>query len=119
MKIVKNKLAPPFKTAEFELEFGKGISNESEIIDLAIKHKFITKAGAIYNHNGQIFRGKDSLKNFLLANNSVKEELVTQLREKLIHDEKEPEPEDEEGVHSEEIVSADSTDEEALAAVEA
>ncbi|KAK4602617.1 hypothetical protein RGQ29_011585 [Quercus rubra] len=121
VKIVKNKLAPPFKTAQFELEFGKGISRETEIIDLAVKHKFLSKAGAFYYYNDQNFRGKDALKKFLAENESVREELTVKLKEKLLRAEtqKEPETETVDGNLTEEVVSPDSTDEEGVTAVEA
>ncbi|XP_050270205.1 DNA repair protein recA homolog 3, mitochondrial [Quercus robur] len=121
VKIVKNKLAPPFKTAQFELEFGKGISRETEIIDLAVKHKFLSKAGAFYYYNDQKFHGKDVLKKFLAENESVREELTVKLKEKLLRAEtqKEPETETVDGNLTEEVVSPDSTDEEGVTAVEA
>ncbi|XP_031276806.1 DNA repair protein recA homolog 3, mitochondrial isoform X2 [Pistacia vera] len=114
VKIIKNKLAPPFKTAQFELEFGKGICREAEIIDLALKHKFITKSGSFFGLNGQSFHGKDAFKRFLSQNDSVREELVTKLKEKLQISDKEPE-----AGATEDIVTPDSTDEEAVTAVEA
>lgn len=120
VKIVKNKLAPPFKTVQFELEFGKGICREAEIIDLGLKHKLLSKAGSFYNLNGQNFHGKDALKRFLAENESEREELAAKLREKLRPgSEKEPETEATNGDLAEESVSADSTDEEAVAAIEA
>ena len=121
MKIVKNKLAPPFKNAQFELEFGKGISRESEIIDLGLKHKFISKSGAHYNLNGQNFHGKDALKRFLAGDDGAQEELTTKLREKLFDAEieKETEAESTDDCTTEEVVSGDSTEEEAVAALEA
>jgi len=85
VKVVKNKLAPPFKTAEFELEFGKGICKETEIIDLSVQHKLILKAGAMYYYNEQNFRGKDALKSFLAEKYSALEELETKLREKVLN----------------------------------
>ncbi|XP_077228231.1 recA DNA recombination family protein [Tasmannia lanceolata] len=124
VKIVKNKLAPPFKTAEFELEFGKGISRDSEIIDLACKHKFIIKGGgAFYNLNGQNFRGKDAIKRYFAENEGAREELMVKLREKLVpQTEKKIDPEIEapSGDQSEEIVSSETTtDEETATAIEA
>ncbi|ONH97748.1 hypothetical protein PRUPE_7G207400 [Prunus persica] len=114
VKIVKNKLAPPFRTVHIELEFGKGICRESEIIELGVKNKFVTKSGSHYNLNGQNFHGKDALKRFLAENNTAMEELTTKLREKLVDvvtdNEAETEP-------MEEIVSPDSTDEDAVTAV--
>lgn len=123
VKIVKNKHAPPFKTAQFELEFGKGICRDSEIIDLGLKHKFITKAGgAFYNFNGQSFRGKDAIKRYFAENEGVRDEVMTKLKEKLMQNDTEKKhdsgSETAEDV-SEEIVASDTTDEEIVAAVEA
>ncbi|CAH9098548.1 unnamed protein product [Cuscuta europaea] len=86
VKIVKNKLAPPFRTAEFQLEFGKGICRESELIELGLKHKFITKTGgAFYTMNDQSFRGKDAIKTYLADNAGLREDLTMKLSEKLFH----------------------------------
>ncbi|GFY93971.1 recA DNA recombination family protein [Actinidia rufa] len=116
VKIVKNKHAPPFKTAQFELEFGKGICLESEIMELGCKHKFITKVGgAVYSMNGQSFRGKDAIKQYLAENANAKEELMTKLREKLLGFEVDREKEsDIDEDPAEEIISPDSTDEEEM-----
>ncbi|XVE97976.1 hypothetical protein REPUB_Repub03eG0065300 [Reevesia pubescens] len=121
VKIVKNKLAPPFKIAEFELEFGKGISREGEIIELATKYKFVTKAGSFYTFNDQKLHGKDAFKNFLAENESAREELVMKLREKLLEAESKKERQTDilDGDTSEETVSPDTTDEEAVSAIEA
>ncbi|KAK0571027.1 hypothetical protein LWI29_010008 [Acer saccharum] len=116
-KIVKNKLAPPFKTVQFELEFGKGINRESEIIDASLHHKFITRAGGFYSFNEQTFRGKDALKQYMAENESLKEELMTKLKEKILGANKE-EPEAgaiDEDV-SEETVSTDKIDEKRIEA---
>ncbi|GAB2291839.1 hypothetical protein Dimus_026090 [Dionaea muscipula] len=127
VKVVKNKLAPPFKTAEFELMFGKGISREAEIIDLGVKHKFITRSGSFYNLNGQFFQGKENFKHHLVENVSAREELMVKLREKLLHaDEvKEKDPDSVDAQVSEEggepveevIVSSETTDEDVAAEV--
>ncbi|KAF5945906.1 hypothetical protein HYC85_016134 [Camellia sinensis] len=123
VKIVKNKHAPPFRTAQFELEFGKGICQETELIELGSKHKFITKGGAFYSMNGQSFRGKDAIKQYLAANPSVKEELMMKLREKLLDSEEDKGKESEaEAVDTDPtgaVVSSDTTDEEEISAVEA
>ncbi|KAK9098691.1 hypothetical protein Syun_025736 [Stephania yunnanensis] len=124
VKIVKNKHAPPFKTAQFELEFGKGISRESELVELGCKHKFITKAGgAFYNFNGQSFRGKDAVKRYLAENDDIREELMNKLRNKLMHNDseksRESELESSDQEPREEPMSLDTTDEEVIAAVEA
>ncbi|XP_068645730.1 DNA repair protein recA homolog 3, mitochondrial isoform X1 [Aristolochia californica] len=125
VKIVKNKHAPPFKTAQFELEFGKGICRDSEVIELGCKHKFITKGGgAMYSMNSQSFRGKDAIKRYFAANPDAREELMAKLREKLMHETekaKEPQPETESREEDpvEETLAVDGTDEEAATAVEA
>ncbi|XP_009785381.1 DNA repair protein recA homolog 3, mitochondrial [Nicotiana tabacum] len=123
VKIVKNKHAPPFRTAEFELEFGKGISREAELIDLGVKHKLITKGGGgYYSINNQSLRGRDAVKHFLAENDSVREDLMMKLREKLWdHGDKEK-GSDVESIHVdpvEEAVLNDTTDEDAATAVEA
>ncbi|KAH7855003.1 hypothetical protein Vadar_020099 [Vaccinium darrowii] len=123
VKIVKNKHAPPFKTAEFELEFGKGICRESEIIELGCKHNFITKiGGAYYRMNEQSFRGKDAIKQYLAGNPNAREELMVKLRETLLGSETDKENDCEteplDGAPSEEI-TLDSADEEVISAVEA
>lgn len=110
---MKNKLAPPFKTVQFELEFGKGICKNSEIIDLGLKHKFITKAGAMYYYGSQSACGKEAFKRFLNENENIREELVIKIREKLLTEtQKKPELEEE---VPEGRISNDSTDEEATA----
>lgn len=121
VKVVKNKLAPPFKTAQFELEFGKGICQEAELIDLGVKHKFISRSGGYYDLDGETYRGKDVLKKFLAENESAKEELLGKLREKLLYAGTEEEPETDAVTPdpTDEIVSSDSTDEETVTAVEA
>ncbi|XP_020888477.1 DNA repair protein recA homolog 3, mitochondrial isoform X1 [Arabidopsis lyrata subsp. lyrata] len=120
VKIVKNKLAPPFRTAQFELEFGKGICKITEIIDLSIKHKFIAKNGTFYNLNGKNYHGKEALKRFLKQNESDQEELMKKLQDKLIADEaadKETESESEEEDSLRVVVSPDNTDDESPALV--
>lgn len=121
VKIVKNKLSPPFKTVQFELEFGKGICRESELIDLGLKHKFLVRAGSFYNYNGQSFRGKEALRQFLAENDVAREELTMKLRQELLDfgSGKEQGTEATGGEPVEGIISADATDEEAVIAVEA
>ncbi|XP_006662885.1 protein RecA-like [Oryza brachyantha] len=90
VKIVKNKHAPPFKTVNLEIEFGKGLSRESEIIELGCKHKFITKSGVFYHMNGQNFHGKDALKCYLAENKDVLESLMSMIKESIIQQESRP-----------------------------
>lgn len=123
VKIVKNKHAPPFRTAQFELEFGKGICQEAEVIELGCKHKLITKSGCFYNLNGKNYHGKDALKRYLAENGSVKDELMVKLREKLIKCEPEKDAEIDieagEGGMTEVVASVETSDEELVTAVEA
>ncbi|XP_019462562.1 PREDICTED: DNA repair protein recA homolog 3, mitochondrial-like [Lupinus angustifolius] len=121
VKVVKNKLAPPFKTAQFELEFGKGICREAEIIELSLKYKLISKAGSMYYYNDQNFRGKDALKNFLADNHSILAELEMKLREKLLNADTKKVLDSDVIIRdvTEEVATLDSTDEETAAIVEA
>jgi len=85
VKVVKNKVAPPFKQTEFEILYGEGISREGELIDLGVQHGLINKAGAWYSYNGdRIGQGKDNVRNFLKENPEIAQELEAQLREKLL-----------------------------------
>lgn len=83
IKVVKNKIAPPFKEAEFDIMFGKGISREGDVLDLAAKEGIVEKSGAWYAYNGnKIGQGRENSKNFLLANQEMCEELEAKVREK-------------------------------------
>ncbi|WP_294494462.1 recombinase RecA [uncultured Ruminobacter sp.] len=82
VKVVKNKVAPPFKTADFQILYGKGISMESEIVDLGVKTDIIEKSGAWFSYNGQkIGQGKNNVIKYLESNNDVKEEMIARIRE--------------------------------------
>ena len=80
-KIVKNKVAPPFKEAEFDILYGQGISKVGEIIDLAGKLGLIDKAGAWFTVGDQRFQGRDNVRNYLLENPEVCDRLEQQIRE--------------------------------------
>ena len=80
-KVVKNKVAPPFREAEFDIIYGKGISKIGEVIDLAVKLELIDKAGAWYGCNGQRFQGKDGVKDYLLSNPDVYASVEQQIRD--------------------------------------
>ena len=83
VKVVKNKVAPPFKEAEFDIMFGKGISKEGDILDLAVVHDIIKKAGAWYSYNGEkIGQGRENTKLYLANNPEVMEEIEQQVRNK-------------------------------------
>lgn len=81
VKVVKNKVAPPFKEAEFDIMFGKGISKESDILDLAVNLGIIQKSGAWFAYNdGKIGQGRENAKIFLRENPEIAEEIERQVR---------------------------------------
>ena len=85
VKVVKNKVSPPFKIANFEILYGEGISREGELIDLGVEHKLIEKAGAWYSYNGdKIGQGKDKAKTFLKENPDIANTIEQTLRDKLL-----------------------------------
>ena len=89
VKVVKNKLAPPFKTVEFDIMYGEGISKTGEILDLAIKGGIVDKAGAWYSYNNdRIGQGRENAKVFLKENPSIAEEIEEMLRKNNNKDEK-------------------------------
>jgi recombination protein RecA len=80
-KVVKNKVAPPFKQAEFDILYGEGISREGEIIELGVIHKLIEKSGAWYAYKGEkIGQGKDSAREYLKEHPKVAQEIETKIR---------------------------------------
>ncbi|MDH5326061.1 MAG: recombinase RecA [Gammaproteobacteria bacterium] len=85
VKVVKNKVAPPFKQAEFDILYGEGISLEGEIITLGVKENIIDKSGAWYSYNGdRIGQGKDNVRNFLKENPDIADEIEGQIRAALL-----------------------------------
>lgn len=83
VKVVKNKIAPPFKEAEFDIMFGKGISKEGDILDLAVAHDIINKAGAWYSYNGEkIGQGRENTKLYLMNNKEFTQDIEQQVRAK-------------------------------------
>ena len=87
VKVVKNKVSPPFKLAEFEILYGHGISVEGEIIDLGVQNDLIQKSGSWYSYQGErIGQGKDKARNFLLENESVSNELKDNIRQIMLPD---------------------------------
>jgi recombination protein RecA len=85
VKVVKNKVAPPFRQAEFEILYGSGISREGEIIDLGAQHNIIDKSGSWYSYKGdRIGQGKDNVRQFLVEHPDVAAEIEGQLRELLL-----------------------------------
>ena len=85
VKVVKNKMAPPFKEAEFEILYGQGVSHEGELIDLGVREGLINKAGSWYSYqSNKIGQGKDNVRTYLLENPEIAETIEKQLREKLL-----------------------------------
>ena len=86
VKVVKNKVAPPFKQAEFDIYYGKGIDKAGEVLDLAVKYELISKCGSWYSYNDErIGQGRDNAKSYLLANpelfNQIHDTVVEKLKE--------------------------------------
>ena len=81
-KVVKNKLAPPFRQAEFDIVFGEGISREGCIIDMGVQFDIIGKSGAFYSYNGnKIAQGREKLRIFLKENPEVMAEIEQKIRD--------------------------------------
>lgn len=84
VKVVKNKVAPPFKEAEFEILFGEGVSKLGEVIDLGVAYKLVDKAGAWYSYNGEkIGQGKDNTREYLKSKPELAEEIEEKVREAI------------------------------------
>ncbi|WP_372528352.1 recombinase RecA, partial [Piscinibacter sp.] len=82
VKVVKNKVSPPFKTAEFDILYGEGISREGEIIDMGVEAKVLEKSGSWYAYNGEkIGQGKDNAREFLRENKDLAVEIENKVRE--------------------------------------
>ena len=85
VKVVKNKVAPPFRQAEFEILYGEGTSREGELIELGVLHNLIEKSGAWYSYKGdRIGQGKDNVRLFLKEHAEMANEIDAALREKLL-----------------------------------
>ncbi|RHA44369.1 MULTISPECIES: recombinase RecA [Cellulomonas] len=84
VKVVKNKMAPPFKQAEFDILYGVGISREGSLIDMGVEHGFVRKSGAWFTYEGdQLGQGKENARKFLRDNPDLAEELDKKIKEKL------------------------------------
>ena len=84
MKVVKNKVAPPFKTAQVEIMYGEGISHLSEIINLGAELDILDKAGAWYSYKGErIGQGREAVRAYLLANPEIDEEITQKIKENM------------------------------------
>jgi recombination protein RecA len=84
VKVVKNKVAPPFKEAEFDIMYGEGISKEGCILDLGVAKEFIDKSGSWFSYNGtRIGQGKDGAKQYLKDNPDTRDEIEAKIRASL------------------------------------
>ena len=84
VKVVQNKVAPPFREAHFDILYGAGISREGEIIELGVEHKIVDKSGAWYSYKGdRIGQGKDNTRNWLKENPAIAQEIESRVREAL------------------------------------
>ena len=84
VKVVKNKMAPPFKQAEFDILYGVGISREGSLIDFGVEHEIVRKSGAWYTYDGdQLGQGKENARNFLIENPVMAAEIEKKILTKL------------------------------------
>jgi recombination protein RecA len=84
VKVVKNKVAPPFREAEFDILYGEGISKEGDLLDLGVDHRIIEKSGAWYAFNGErMGQGRDNARQFLKDNHDIRREVDSRLRQGL------------------------------------
>jgi recombination protein RecA len=100
-KVVKNKVSPPFREAEFDIMYGKGISFEGDVLDLAVELDIVEKSGAWYSYNGErIGQGREKAREFLAENRDLLREIAAMVREKsmpkqeILSEEEEEIPED-------------------------
>jgi recombination protein RecA len=83
VKVVKNKVAPPFRNAEFDILYGEGISREGEVLEIGVLHGVLEKSGAWYIYNGdRLGQGKDNARDFLKENPALAKEIEGKIREK-------------------------------------
>ena len=100
VKVVKNKVAPPFRKAEFDIIYGEGMSTEGTLLDLAVEYGIVKKSGAFYSYGDQrLAQGRDNARDFLKTHPEIAEEIEAKIREKLFNpDQPAPKPvTDEEG----------------------
>ncbi len=84
MKGVKNKVAPPFQKAEFDILYNEGISKEGELIDMGVEHQIVDKSGAWYSYNGErIGQGRDNVREFLRSNPDIASTIENVVRQKM------------------------------------
>ena len=96
VKVVKNKLAPPFRMAEFEILYGIGISREGELIDLGVRENIVEKSGSWYSYRGdRLGQGKENVREFLQSNPDIASSIETELRTRLLPDSPQDHPRNE------------------------
>jgi recombination protein RecA len=84
VKVVKNKLAAPFKQAEFDIIYGVGISREGSLLDFGVEHEIVKKSGAWYTYEGdQLGQGKENSRNYLIENAAIADEIEKKIKQKL------------------------------------
>ena len=84
VKVVKNKVAPPFRKAEFDILYNEGISKEGELIDMGVEHQIVDKSGAWYSYNGErIGQGRDNVREFLRSNPDIASDIENVVRQKM------------------------------------
>jgi recombination protein RecA len=85
VKVVKNKMAPPFRQAEFEILYGEGISREGELIELGVLHNLVEKSGAWYSYDGErIGQGKENVRQFLKDNPKIADSIGKKIRDVMM-----------------------------------
>ena len=90
VKVVKNKVAPPFKKAEFDIMYGMGISLSGDVLDCAVEHKIVSKAGSWFSYNGErIGQGRENVKAWLEENSEILEEIKRKVFDSLKEDDAE------------------------------
>jgi recombination protein RecA len=97
VKVVKNKVAPPFRQAEFDILYGKGVSKEGDLLDLAVDNNIVDKSGAWYSYQGErIGQGRENVRQFLIQNPDLTEKIEKKVRQELglVKGKEEPKPED-------------------------
>ena len=89
IKVVKNKVAPPFKTTQVDIIYGKGISRDGEVLDLAVEKDIVEKSGAWYAYKGEkIGQGRENAKTFLSTHSEIMEEITQAIKDSLESDNK-------------------------------
>jgi recombination protein RecA len=97
VRVVKNKVAPPFKVAEFDIMYNAGISKVGDLLDLGVEMELIEKRGSFYSYNeSRIAQGRENAKVYLSENQDIADELEIKIRDTVNHDQEVPEVEEEE-----------------------